>query len=102
MSIFYVIDSRCFGDLMDFFVVFRDGFLQVGDVFTLFDTHHPVDFTVREQRDITKAVTLVRASCTGTLPYTSFAQETTVDTSDSAYARSHKSFLRERSSECGG
>jgi hypothetical protein len=96
MSIFYVIESRRSGDLVDFYVVFRDGFLQVGSIFTLFDTHHPIDFTVRELRDITKAVTLIRASCAGTLPYNSFAQETTVDTSDQSYAKSHKSLLRGR------
>ena len=94
MSLFVVRDSHRSDDTFDFCVVYREGGLASGDTFTLFDTHHPLVFTVRDARELNRAVTLLRTTCVGGMPYDSFAAHATVDTDDPEYARTHDSLPR--------
>jgi hypothetical protein len=79
MALFKILTSRTLSrpGLAGFTVQIERGQLAVGDTFTCYDTHHPVEFVVLEVSGLDKKISLV---CSGMLGFDNQFTSAIVDT----------------------
>lgn len=85
MAIFSIIKSKVnTNNKVQFTVIIEEGSIQSGDNFVLYETHHPIAFTVEEIIKDSEHTTLV---CSGSLPWEGAYVKHRVDTNNPNVAK---------------